>query len=137
VPVNFENLRNPKRDMLWVAAAGPGANVVMMFVWIAIAKVLLLSNGSGLAYEFWKHVADAGIMWNISMTILNLLPLLPLDGGRMLASVLPNSLANAYSRMEPYGMILLLLLAVTPVLGWMLSPLIRSARHAALSLLHL
>ncbi|HRE14361.1 MAG TPA: site-2 protease family protein [Usitatibacteraceae bacterium] len=137
VPVNFENLRNPKRDMLWVAAAGPGANVAMLLGWILVAKLLLVSGAGGLAVEFWIRVADAGIIWNLSLAILNLLPLLPLDGGRILASLLPNRLAYAYSRTEPYGMFILLVLVATPVLGWILGPVFAAGRRAAYSLLGL
>jgi Zn-dependent protease len=135
VPVNFENLRRPKQDMLWVAAAGPGANVLMLLAWLLLAKGLLLAGGSGMAWEFWIRVADAGIIWNISLAILNLFPLLPLDGGRILASLLPVRLAHAYARLEPYGMFILLFLVATPILGWILGPVMASARHAAYSLL--
>jgi len=135
VPVNFENLRRPKQDMLWVAAAGPGANVLMLVAWLVVAKALLAAGGSGMAWEFWIRVADAGIIWNISLAILNLFPLLPLDGGRILASLLPGRLAYAYSRLEPYGMFILLFLVATPILGWILGPIMASARHAAYSLL--
>lgn len=135
VPVNFQNLRRPKQDMLWVAAAGPGANVAMLLAWLVLAKVLLSAGGSGLAWEFWVRVADAGIVWNISLAILNLFPLLPLDGGRILASLLPGRLAHEYSRLEPYGMFILLFLVATPILGWMLGPLMTGARQAAYSLL--
>ncbi len=135
VPVNFENLRRPKQDMLWVAAAGPGANLLMLVIWLLVAKGLLLSGGSGMAWEFWIRVADAGIIWNISLAILNLFPLLPLDGGRILVSLLPGRLAYAYSRLEPYGMFILLFLVATPILGWILGPIMAGARHAAYSLL--
>jgi Zn-dependent protease len=135
VPVNFENLRRPKQDMLWVAAAGPGANLLMLGAWLLVAKALLLAGGSGMAWEFWIRVADAGIIWNISLAILNLFPLLPLDGGRILVSLLPNRLAYAYARLEPYGMFILLFLVATPILGWILGPIMAGARHAAYSLL--
>ena len=135
VPVNFGHLRRPKQDMLWVAAAGPGANVLMLVAWLVVAKALLAAGGSGMAWEFWIRVADAGIIWNISLAILNLFPLLPLDGGRILASLLPGRLAYAYSRLEPYGMFILLFLVATPILGWILGPIMASARHAAYSLL--
>ena len=122
VPVNFENLRDPKRDMLWVAAAGPGANLAMALGWVLVAKVLLTVGGDGVAYEFWIRVADAGIKVNVGLAVLNLFPLLPLDGGRILASVLPNRLAYQYSRLEPFGMVILILLIVSGALWWMLGP---------------
>jgi Zn-dependent protease len=134
VPVNFENLRNPRRDMFWVAAAGPGSNVVMALLWAALAKGLLLSGASGLALEFWIRVADAGIIWNVSLAVINLLPLLPLDGGRIVASILPGRLAHSYSRLEPYGVFILLILVFTPILGWVLGPVMAVARQGIYSL---
>ena len=122
VPVNFENLRDPKRDMLWVAAAGPGANLVMALLWVLVAKVLLAIGGAGIAYEFWIRVADAGIKVNVGLAVLNLFPLLPLDGGRILVSVLPNRLAYQYSRLEPFGMVILILLIVSGALWWVIGP---------------
>src|SRR5688572_9582510 len=88
VPVNFENLRHPKRDMLWVAAAGPASNIVQMLVWAVILKSLAGIPQGGVT-TFWIAVADAGIKVNIMFSVLNLFPILPLDGGRMLASLLP------------------------------------------------
>lgn len=122
VPVNFENLRNPKRDMLWVAAAGPGANLAMALAWVLVAKALLATGGSGIAFEFWIRVADAGIKVNVGLAVLNLFPLLPLDGGRILVSVLPGRLAWQYSRLEPFGMPILIVLIVSGALWWMLGP---------------
>ena len=122
VPVNFENLRDPKGDMLWVAAAGPGANLAMALLWVLLAKVLLTVGGSGIAYEYWIRVADAGIKVNVGLAVLNLFPLLPLDGGRILYSVLPDRLAQPYSRLEPYGMVILILLIVSGVLWWIIGP---------------
>ena len=125
VPVNFNNLRNPKADSLWVAAAGPVSNIVQALIWAAVARVLVeFVSPTGLAGGFWIAVAEAGIVVNIAFAILNLLPLLPLDGGRMLAAVLPNRLSYAYSRLEPYGMLILIVLIVTPVLSSILNPLV-------------
>ncbi len=122
VPVNFENLRHPKQDMLWVAAAGPGANLAMALAWVLVAKVLLTVGGEGIAYEFWIRVADAGIKVNVGLAVLNLFPLLPLDGGRILVSLLPNRAAYAYSRLEPFGMPILVILIVSGALWWMIGP---------------
>ena len=122
VPVNFDNLRDPRRDMLWVAAAGPGANIAMALGWVLLAKILLTFGGDGVAFEYWIRVADAGIKVNVGLAVLNLFPLLPLDGGRMLLSVLPRPLATQYARVEPFGMVILLLLIVSGALWWMIGP---------------
>jgi Zn-dependent protease len=123
VPVNYNNLRSPKRDSLWVAFAGPFANMVQVLIWAIVAKALLATvSMSGLVGPFWVSVAEAGIKWNIMFALLNLLPILPLDGGRIVASLLPDRLSYAYSRTEPYGLFILLALVFTGALGWMLGP---------------
>jgi Zn-dependent protease len=125
VPVNFSNLRHPKRDSLWVAAAGPGSNLVQALLWALLALVLMkVVSPTGLAGGFWLAVAEAGVVVNVVFAILNLFPLLPLDGGRILTSLLPDRLGYAYSRLEPYGMIILIVLIVTGALGWLLGPLV-------------
>ena len=115
VPVNFNNLRNPKRDMIWVAAAGPAANLVMAIGWAIILKA---SDMSAL-----DAIARAGVAWNVGLMVLNLLPILPLDGGRIVAGLLPRQMSYTYSRMEPYGLFIVLGLAVAGILGTILSPL--------------
>ena len=129
VPVNFSNLRHPKRDMLWVAAAGPASNLVQALLWGAIAKVIDMSASSSGVAEFWFAVAVAGILWNVVIAIFNLFPILPLDGGRMVTSLLPDRLAYAYSRLEPYGMPILIgliiLMTAVPQLGAAFMSLIR------------
>jgi Zn-dependent protease len=128
VPVNFNNLRNPKRDSLWVAAAGPGSNIVQALAWATIALALAhLVSPTGLAGGFWLAVAEAGVQVNVVFAILNLFPLLPLDGGRILTSLLPDKLAYAYSRTEPYGMLILIVLIVTGALNYVLGPLVGGA----------
>jgi Zn-dependent protease len=119
VPVDFGRLRRPKRDMLWVAAAGPGANILMAILW---AIVLRLLSKSGIADGFWPSMALAGISINLVLMALNLLPILPLDGGRILFSLLPNRLAWSYSRIEPYGMMIVLLLLFTGALQVFMVP---------------
>ena len=122
VPVNFSNLRHPKRDMLWVAAAGPGSNVVQALIWAVLARILLTAEGAAATY--WFSVAEAGILVNVVFAILNLVPILPLDGGRVLASLLPARASHAYQGTERFGMIILILLIVTGILGMVLSPLV-------------
>jgi Zn-dependent protease len=125
VPVNFNNLRHPKRDSLWVAAAGPASNLVQALVWATVALLLAqVVSPTGLAGGFWLAVAEAGVQVNVVFAILNLFPLLPLDGGRILTSLLPDRLAYAYSRLEPYGMIILIVLIVTGALSWVLGPIV-------------
>jgi Zn-dependent protease len=121
VPVNYRNLRSPKRDSLWVAFAGPFANMVQVVIWALLAKALIATIApTGLVGPFWLSVAEAGIRWNIMFALLNLLPILPLDGGRILASLLPDKLSYAYARTEPYGIFILLALVLTGGLTWML-----------------
>ena len=123
VPVNFGALRNPKRDMIWVAAAGPLANLIMMVMWAIIGKVAISLGASGPVY-FVALVAEAGIFVNALLMVFNLFPLLPLDGGRILTGLLPNKMAYAFSRTEPYGMFILIALIVTGVLGKFMWPLV-------------
>lgn len=122
VPVNFNNLRHPKRDMIWVAAAGPAANFVMAIGWAIILKV---SDSSAI-----DAIAKAGIGWNVGLMVLNLLPILPLDGGRIVAGLLPGRMSYTYSRMEPYGMFIVLGLAVAGILGTILFPLYKITYQA-------
>jgi len=125
VPVNFQNLRDPKRDSLWVAAAGPGSNIAQALVWATVALLLAqVVSPTGLAGGFWLAVAEAGVQVNVVFAILNLFPLLPLDGGRILTSLLPDKLAYQYSRTEPFGMLILIVLIVTGALNYVLGPLV-------------
>ena len=138
VPVNFNNLRRPKADMLWVAAAGPGSNLAQLVVWAVVAWVLARTvSPTGLAGGFWLAVADAGIKVNIMFALLNLLPILPLDGGRMVASVLPNRMSYAWQNTERFGMVILLVLLFTGVIGWVLNPLYRGMYRQTLGLIGL
>ncbi len=122
VPVNFGRLRHPKRDMLWVAAAGPGANLVMALMWALAIKIsAFLPQYAALPLAL---MGAAGIMINTVLMVLNLLPLPPLDGGRIAVSLLPHPWAWKFSRIEPYGFIILLVLMFTHILGAILWPFI-------------
>ncbi len=123
VPVNFGALRNPKRDMIWVAAAGPLANLAMMIAW-AVAGKIAISLPESEPVVFLALMAQAGIFVNALLMVFNLFPLLPLDGGRILVGLLPNRLAYAFSRTEPYGMFILIGLMLSGILGKFMGPLI-------------
>ena len=122
VPVDFSRLRNPKRDMLWVAAAGPASNLVMAILWVFVLKFSGgLPSYIGVPLEL---MAQAGVMINVVLMVLNLLPLPPLDGGRIAVSLLPHHLAYRYAKVERYGFIILIVLLFTGVLAKILQPLI-------------
>lgn len=123
VPVNFGNLRHPKRDMLWVAAAGPGANLLMAFLWALVFKLGLAIPESNFS-EPMLLMGQAGILINAILLVLNLLPLPPLDGGRIAVSLLPQRIAYRFAQIEPYGFIILLVLLFTGVLGAVIGPFI-------------
>jgi Zn-dependent protease len=116
VPVNFGNLRNPKRDMIWVAAAGPLTNFVMAVLWAWLAKASAPSGA--LASNGLYVMSQIGISVNLALLVLNLLPIPPLDGGRIAVGVLPNAAAHALARVEPYGFFVILLLIAIPGALW-------------------
>ncbi|OZI33037.1 site-2 protease family protein [Bordetella genomosp. 1] len=119
VPVDFGRLRRPKRDMLWVALAGPMSNLLMAILWVLAIRIYF---ATGVQEGFWYEMAQAGVMVNLVLMALNLLPLLPLDGGRVLFSLLPQRLAWQYSKMEPYGMVIVIVLLVTGTLQFFMQP---------------
>ena len=126
VPVNFHNLNHPKRDMIWVAAAGPATNIV-----IAIASVYLLnflqSSQSALPGVFQEGIvfmAQSSIQINAMLAAFNLLPVPPLDGGRVAVGLLPEPLSSAVARVEPYGFFIILILLVTHTLDVVMNPLL-------------
>lgn len=138
VPVTWKNLRSPKRDMALVALAGPMANLLMAIAWGIIAKIgFMLVLTAPFLGQPMIYMGSAGILINIVLMVLNLLPLPPLDGGRIVAGILPGPMAYQFSRIEPFGFFILLALLVTGILSQILGPLVQTAvqlLHSALSL---
>ncbi len=118
VPVRFGNLRNPKRDMIWVALAGPGANLLMAWLWGIGLYVL---HGAGIAEPFFLKMCQGGVLVNVVMFAFNLFPLPPLDGGRILVGLLPYRQAEWVSRVEPWGFFIVMALVIMNVISvlWM------------------
>ncbi|MBP7420419.1 MAG: site-2 protease family protein [Xylophilus sp.] len=114
VPVNFGHLRNPKRDMVWVALAGPASNFVQAIVW---AVVMITLVGTGMDERFFLEMARAGVLVNLVMWAFNLFPVPPLDGGRILVGLLPWKQAQMVSRLEPYGFFIVMGLVIFGVVG--------------------
>jgi Zn-dependent protease len=118
VPVRFDRLRHPKRDMVWVALAGPGANLLQALLWGVLLYVLA---GTGLTERFFIEMCKAGMLTNVVMFVFNLFPLPPLDGGRILVGLLPWRQAVMVSRIEPWGFFIVMALVITGVISsvWM------------------
>jgi len=114
VPVNFGNLRHPKRDMIWVALAGPGSNLIQAIVWALLYVVYI---DFGVTEKFFLAMCKAGVLSNVVMFAFNLFPLPPLDGGRIVVGLLPWRLAFQFSRIEPYGFFIVMALAITGVVN--------------------
>ncbi len=118
VPVRFGNLRHPKRDMVWVALAGPGANLLQAFAW---GMALYLLQGAGVVEPFFLKMCKGGVLVNVVMFAFNMFPLPPLDGGRILVGLLPHRQAEWVSRVEPWGFFIVMALVIMNVIGalWM------------------
>ena len=114
VPVNARNMRHPKRDMIWVALAGPVSNFIQAILWAIALVVLLLSS---IDERFFVDMARAGILVNLVMWAFNLFPIPPLDGGRVLTGILPPKAAYTVSRLEPYGFFIVLALVLLGLIG--------------------
>jgi Zn-dependent protease len=122
VPVNFGQLRHPKRDMVWVALAGPASNFAQALLW-AIGYTLLV--GAGVNERFFLDMCKAGVLVNLVMWAFNLFPLPPLDGGRVLTGLLPRRMAWSFSRIEPWGFFIVMALVLVGIVSrWWLRPLI-------------
>jgi Zn-dependent protease len=124
VPVDWSKLRNPKRDMLWVALAGPGANLFMALLWMLFSLALV---ALGVNEPFFLKMAEGGVWINLVIFAFNLFPVPPLDGGRIMFSLLPNRLAYKYGQLEPYGFFIVLALLFLQVLKFWMVPVMAAA----------
>ncbi len=127
VPVNFGRLRNPKRDMLWVAAAGPAVNLLMAFGWAVLLKLAIVMPFNAYTRPL-AMMSEMGIGINVMLMVLNLLPLPPLDGGRIAVSLMPFSMAVKFSQLERWGIPILLLLSFTGMLGSIMWPFVAAVK---------
>ncbi len=125
VPVNFGALRKPKRDMAWVSLAGPGANFLMAFLWMILAILLVAFK---VEHEFFYRMAQAGLLTNLVMFAFNLFPIPPLDGGRILTSMLPHRQAYQFAKIEPYGFFIVMALVYFKILQFWMYPLMNIAQ---------
>lgn len=137
VPVNMSNLRRPRQHMALVALAGPGANLFMAIGWALLLK-LSVTQGSGPGlWEYLGYTAVAGVLINLLLMLLNLIPMPPLDGSRVLAGVVPESAARVLDQIDRWGLLLLVILLATGVLGRLLLPLLQLAQGALFALVQL
>ena len=126
VPVNYSALRRPRQHMMWVAAAGPASNLAMAIAWAALYKIGSAFPPGEYATPL-KLMSVAGIEVNVVLMLLNLLPILPLDGGRIVASLLPARISWQYAKLEPWGFPILLLLMFSGYLGVILGPMVKTS----------
>ena len=129
VPVDFSRLKKPKQDMFWVAAAGPGANLFMALCWALLLKLSWVLPSSEYTLPL-AEMSKIGITVNCVLMVLNLLPLPPLDGGRIAVSLLPHALAWKFARIERWGFPILLVLLFTGILGAVMNPLVSLSARA-------
>jgi len=135
VPVNARNLRQPKRDMLFVAAAGPASNLLMAMFWAFILTLALRTPVPVLGLrQFLLSMAQIGITFNVLIAIFNLIPIPPLDGGRVLRGMVPETLGRKLDAVEPYGLILVMGLLALGILGRLLWPLVQAVSSAFFSI---
>lgn len=138
VPINPRNFKNPRRDMALVSIAGPLSNLIMAFIWAAIMKLGLMLMGMGTKAGLpITLMGQAGIMINLVLMFLNLIPIPPLDGSRIVAAIIPMKWLYYYDRIEPYGFVILLLLIFTGVLGWIIGPGIMAIYKLFILIFHL
>lgn len=135
VPVNQDNLRDPRKHMMVVAAAGPGANLVMAVLWALVIWLGVAVSGFNDSIGFGiQYMGFAGVTINVVLMVLNMVPVPPLDGSRVVSGLLPPKVAWQYNQIEPYGLIIVLVLLVTGVLFGVLMPIVNFFRGLILSL---
>jgi Zn-dependent protease len=132
VPVNFRNLRNPKRDMVKVALAGPLTNACLALVSAALLHALMRTENGALVMGPLARMSLYSLEINVVLAVFNLIPILPLDGGRVLTGLLPRPQAIAFSRLEPYGLLIVMALLFTGTLGQLVGPVVSFMLHALL-----
>jgi Zn-dependent protease len=132
VPINYRALHSPKKDMLWVAIAGPASNFIMAAFWLIVILIAINTH-----IVFLAKMAQVGVQINLLLAVLNLLPLPPLDGGRVMSSLLPPKLAYQYDQLEPYGLFILLGLLFLGIFQSLILPIVNAIQIGAYSLIGL
>lgn len=122
VPVNYDYLRHPRRDSIWVALAGPGSNLLQALIWAILIKVALMLPVGEAGLHYLLRLCEAGVGVNLMLMAFNIIPIPPLDGGRVVTSLLPWQLAQKYAQLERYGFLIVLVLLMTGMLNYFLYP---------------
>ncbi len=137
VPIQYANLKRPKTDLIWIALAGPTANLVMACLWSGLTYVLIISSDTPSSQALLLQMAQAGISINLFLMLLNLLPIPPLDGSRILRGLLPNRFIYYFDQIEPYGLWIVIALWLTGILSYWIIPLFQVLYQALNPLFHL